>query len=271
MKTFETVSFHIIKPCNMKCKFCYGTFNDIEIQKQLTFEESCEIIYKLYKAGVKKITFTGGEPMLYKHLDRCIKYAKLLGLTTSIITNGSLISFNWLVSMKKHLDWIGLSIDSLNYETNKKIGRIGRDRLHYNTLIKQINHLGYKLKINTVVNIHNQDEIISDFITQSKATRWKVFDTLKVEGQNDKQFNSIKSTNYNQFIKNNQHPSMVIETNDLMTGSYLLIDPLGRLFENTQGKHTYSKSLINNNIEDCLQEINLNRNMFIKRGGIYNW
>ena len=67
---FETVSFHIVKPCNMKCKFCYATFQDFKVQKQLTIDEICSILDRLHFAGVKKVTFAGGEPMLYKDLDK---------------------------------------------------------------------------------------------------------------------------------------------------------------------------------------------------------
>ena len=64
---------------------------------------------------------------------------------------------------------------------------------------------------------------------------------------------------------------MVCEDNEAMTGSYLLIDPQGRLFENSQGEHTYSDSLINWSFNHCINQINLDRDMFIKRGGIYDW
>lgn len=272
MKTFETVSFHIMKPCNMKCKFCYATFQDFKVQKQLSVDEICGILDRLHFAGVQKVTFAGGEPMLYKDLDKVIKHANYIGLTTSIITNGSLLTELWLKDMKPYLDWIGLSVDSVNRTTNELIGRFSKNEaISYMTLVNLINNLGFKLKINTVVNKFNQDEIINHFIEWAKPSRWKVFDTLRVEGQNDKQFDEIKSTDFEGFIKRNQHPSMVVETNDLMTGSYLLIDPLGRMFENTSGTHTYSDSLINHSIEHCLNQINLKRDKFLERGGIYEW
>lgn len=271
MKIFETVSFHIVKPCNMKCKFCYATFDDFKVAKQLSIDDIKIILDKLYNAGVKKVTFAGGEPMLYKNLDKAIIYAKSIGLTTSIITNGSLIKEQWLIDMQNHLDWIGLSIDSLNHNTNQLIGRQAKMTLDYNVIVTLINKYNYKLKINTVVNIHNQHENMTEFITHSKTTRWKIFDTLKVEGQNDKQFNDIKSTKFKEFIENNKHEAMVVESNELMTGSYLLIDPLGRMFENTSGKHTYSDSLLTNDVNTCLSQIQLNRNTFLERGGVYNW
>ena len=116
---FETVSFHIVKPCDKKCKFCYATFDDMVV-KQMSLEDAKEVVSKLYNAGVQKITFAGGEPLLYNHIKDIIKYAKSLGLTTSIITNGSRLTREWLQEMRHNLDWIGLSIDSFNTSTNIK-------------------------------------------------------------------------------------------------------------------------------------------------------
>ncbi len=273
MKTFETVSFHIVKPCNMKCKFCYATFDDMHVQTMSKYD-AFNIIGKLQRAGVQKITFAGGEPMLYKELDACIVYAKSLGMTTSIITNGSLITDEWLWDMRKKLDWIGLSVDSLNPATNELIGRKSKHPVHYFTLIDAIKQYGYKLKINTVVNAYNKDEDFNEFITKFAPKRWKVFQALRVEGQNDTQFDEVKVTTkeYNNFIKRHAlQSSLVPESNKAMTGSYLLVDPQGRLFENSAGKHTYSDSLIDNSFAHCAEQINLDRDMFLKRGGIYKW
>lgn len=273
MKAFETVSFHIVKPCNMKCKFCYATFDDMHIQ-QMKKEDAFIAIEKLISAGVQKITFAGGEPMLYRHIDDCILFAKSLGATTSIVTNGSLLTSSWLLKMKSHLDWIGISIDSLKPETNALIGRTTKSSPLYYRLCSSINNIGYKLKINTVVNKYNHLEDLNYFLNEVQPSRWKVFQTLKVDGQNDKQFADIKCTQkqFNSFIeRHSEQTSMVAENNDAMTGSYLLIDPQGRLFENSKGKHTYSDSIINNDFDKCLSQISLDRKMFEKRGGIYQW
>lgn len=273
IKTFETVSFHIVKPCNMRCKFCYATFDDMHVLKQLPKEDVYEILVKLVDAGVEKITFAGGEPLLYKYLEDVITYAKMIGMTTSIITNGSLLNNIFLTNMMDKLDWIGISVDSLNTSTNVKIGRAYKHMPSYYSLAQTIKDFGYKLKINTVVNRYNETESMQDFIETANPARWKIFDTLRVEGQNDKEFEEIRTTegSFHKFIERHSHPSMVVEDNAAMTGSYLLIDPLGRLFENSAGKHTYSDPVQENDLSECLSQINLNREMFIQRGGIYKW
>lgn len=275
----ESVSFHVIKPCNMKCKFCYATFNDFTVDKQLTLEQAKEIIDKLISNGLQKITFAGGEPMLWKPLTHAIIYAKSKGLTTSIITNGSLITKQWLQIVEKHLDWIGVSIDSINDKTNINIGRTAKFTLgisdkpeYYKGLIYTIRRFNFKLKINTVVNTYNKNEDFNELINYAKPDRWKVFQALPVEGQNDEQFNEIKITSeeFNTFINKHEKLNPIVENNEAMLNSYLLIDPLGRFFEGGK-KHKYSKSIINNDINECLNEISHDKDMFIKRGGLYNW
>lgn len=274
-KVFETVSFHLVKPCNMGCLFCYATFQDMRVVEQLPLRDAMIIVEKLEDAGVKKITFAGGEPMLYKWLPELIKYSKDIGLTTSIITNGWFLTKHFLEDMRKDLDWIGVSIDSTNHETNRKIGRVHKNfTMDYYDLIRKIKRHDYKLKINTVVNRFNEEESMQEFIDFANPLRWKIFDTLKVEGQNDLQFEDIRSSKhwgFKKFCERHSHPSMVIENNEVMTGSYLLIDPQGRLYENSKGRHTYSSKLQDNDIDLCLSEINLNRERFIQRGGIYEW
>lgn len=274
MKIFETVSFHIVKPCNMKCKFCYATFEDMHVGPQMSLEAAKKVVIKLYAAGVEKITFAGGEPLMYRHIKEIIRYSKELGLTTSIITNGSLLTESLLSEMMPVLDWVGVSVDSLNSQTNELIGRTAYREIDYKNLVSMIKDMGYRLKINTVVNRYNANEDMNEFITWASPDRWKVFQTLKVNGQNDQQFNEIKcfpQQFMNFLYRHEDQAAMVPENNELMTGSYLLIDPLGRMFENSKGEHTYSDSLVESTVDHCLSQIKLNRDVFEQRGGIYQW
>lgn len=49
---FETASFHIVKPCNMRCKFCYATFEDMHIVNQLSKYDAFKIIDKFEQRNV---------------------------------------------------------------------------------------------------------------------------------------------------------------------------------------------------------------------------
>lgn len=54
----------------------------------------------LAAAGVSKITFVGGEPLLHPLLPELLAAAKGAGLVTSLVSNGSLLTEDWLRRMQ---------------------------------------------------------------------------------------------------------------------------------------------------------------------------
>jgi len=92
-KFIPSVNFHLWEPCNMRCKFCFATFQDVKQsilpKGHLPKKEAIEVVKKLAIYGFKKITFAGGEPLLCPWLPDLMKTAKELGMTTMIVTNGS--------------------------------------------------------------------------------------------------------------------------------------------------------------------------------------
>ena len=64
---------------------------------------------------------------------------------------------------------------------------------------------------------------------------------------------------------------VVAESNDLMTGSYAMVDPAGRFFDNTGGKHVYSRPIIEVGTDAAFQEVVVDTGKFIARGGLYDW
>ena len=125
LKYIPTVNYHIIKPCNMKCKHCFSDYNEIKINS-LPFEKAQQIIQEIAKIkSFKKLNFSGGEPTMYKDIEKLIQFAKDQGLETSMVTNGyNLIKQPELLDkLKGKLDLLALSIDCFDHELNLEIGR----------------------------------------------------------------------------------------------------------------------------------------------------
>ncbi len=116
------VNFHLWKSCNFKCKFCFGSFKDVH-KNNLNEFEAKKLIQNLANFGFEKITFSGGEPTLCKFLPQLLDIAKREGMTTMVVTNGSKLNYEWLKNNQQNLDWIAISIDSLNSATNLVSGR----------------------------------------------------------------------------------------------------------------------------------------------------
>lgn len=281
----QTVNFHLWEPCNMKCGFCFAQFQDVKNsilpKGHLGKSKSIDLVKELASAGFDKINFAGGEPTLCPWLKDLIVTAKSYGVTTSIVSNGSKIHKEFLKSMNTHLDWIGISIDSVSSATNRKSGRIfgkvAPDFNYYLDLCNSIKESGYRLKLNTVVNNLNKMEILSHFVDEITPERWKVLQVLKVIGQNEMNFNkfSISENEFNNFMNRNriinEKTSIVKESNSMIKGSYIMVDPAGRFFDDTKGVHTYSQPILKVGILNALSEVRFDKDKYIKRGGVYNW
>lgn len=281
-KTIPSVNFHLLEPCNMNCNFCFATFKDVKSsilpKGYLPKAESLEIVRQLAKFGFKKITFAGGEPTLSPWLPELIKLAKELGMTTMIISNGSKLTNEFLAQNKEHLDWIGISIDSLEYNANVKIGRIMSNtrpltKEYYYSLINRINTYGYKLKLNTVVNKFNYQENFVELMQTAKPERWKVMQVLPIVGQNDGKVEEflITGNEFEIFLNNHSEvKSLVPEDNSQMIATYAMIDPSGRFFDNVSSKHKYSSPILENGVDIAYESMRYDYGKFIERGGIYD-
>lgn len=281
-----SVNFHLWEPCNMRCKFCFATFQDVKKQLlpkgHLPKEQAIKLIHKIADFGFKKITFVGGEPTLCPWLTELISLAKKRGLTTMIVTNGAQLNTKFLELNKDKLDWVTLSIDSLNEDINKASGRAVRGKKaiskeRYYSLVNEIKRFDYKLKINTVVTILNKDEQLTTFINYAMPDRWKIFQVLPIKGENDEYIADfeIKLSDFNRFIEIQKDVSakvpIVAEANFNMKESYVMIDPAGRFFTNKSGELRYSSPILQVGINEAYNEMEYNYSKFVERGGFYNF
>lgn len=285
-KTMPAINYHLWRNCNMNCKFCFGQFNNINNNnkkfKQLKEKESIELVQKIVNYGFEKITFSGGEPTLCPWFHKLLKITKKEKLITCIVTNGSNITDEWLKENHNYIDWIALSIDSVNPETNLISGRYStnnssQDYKYYMDIIKLIKRYNIKLKINTVVSKYNYNEDISNFIIEANPKRWKLFQALPIKGENEKQYSNFRIS-LNQFAMYKKRHSkiksticMITESNYQMTSSYLMIDPSGRFFDNSNNRLNFSQEINTVGIDNAIQQCLYSYKKFIQRGGLYNW
>ena len=280
------VNYHLWKPCNMRCEFCFATFPDIAPamlpKGHLGRDGSLAVVESLAQAGFRKLNFAGGEPTLCPWLPDLIGRAKDLGLTTSVVTNGSLISGEWLDTVAGQLDWAAVSIDSVEPDTLLRTGRTTRNgpmtAEDYLRLVGALKERCIRVKVNTVVSRSNLHEDLSEFIIDARPERWKLLQVLPVAGQNSSKIGDylVSAEEFWGYVENNRRVeeygiAVVPEDNDLMTGSYVMVDPAGRFFDNAAGTHTYSRPILEAGVEQALMDVFVDAGKFLSRSGMYAW
>lgn len=272
------VNIHLTGKCDMQCIGCYARFGEDIKSKPfaLTKSDWIKVINNIYdySSGLNvKINFVGGEPLLYPYLPELLNHSKKKGFTTSLVTNGSLLKrrFNELNGL---VDWIGMSIDSFDESTLRALGRVSKaNTLNYHEIIPLIHALDSKLKINTVISKLNWQENMIDDLSTMKIDRWKVFQFLPVKGENDRALAAlqINEDQFQHFYKSHSVLQPIIENNDAMQGSYLMVSPDGLLFNNSNGYYKYGPSLLNNIDQSAIEDTGYSTVKFLNRGGSYNW
>jgi len=286
------VNWHLEAYCNYACSFCYAPLTEQRLMERLTEEEGIKLIQNLSSCGVEKINFVGGEPMLHRHLDAWIIAAKSCGLTTSIVSNGTKMTEEWLTKMRPYLDWLGLSIDASNDEMHALMGRglkgeiasgVSKHLERSKEVWQIARGLGYGLKLNTVVTSVNVDDDMSELVANLKPHRWKVFRVLRIEGENDgrvepllieqEQFERYMLRHRNS-LKDLEETQIVSEDNEEMLGTYAMIDPQGRAYTNLHGRYRYSKqSAVDIGYSAAWKQVmgGFSHKGFINRGGEWSW
>lgn len=271
-----SVNFHVNRACDARCTFCFAHFE--EVDGQLSLSEALAVIDQLREAGGEKITFVGGEPTLHPHLGVMLRHAHGLGFTTCVVSNGARVS----ALLDAHADvlhWLGLSVDSAVEAVETRLGRgRGQHVARAVALADRARALGIRLKLNTVVTALNWEEDMSALVRRMRPDRWKVFQVLPVLGQNDGAVEPllVSDEQLRAFCNRHAHLSAeglapVVEDNDAMRGSYVMVDPLGRLFSNATGQHQHSEPILAVGVAQALGQVTVHEERFFGRGALYDW
>lgn len=281
------VNWHFWPWCNYGCKFCFAQFEDIPRADRLERHIALMVPEMLAQSGAKKITFVGGEPTLCPYLGDLLTVSKEVGLTTCIVSNATGLTEKFLDDWGHVIDWVGLSIDASNDEMHTEIGRglrsdLSRGTSNHLTLAKETWNLcqsrGIRMKLNTVVCRHNLNDDMTKLVLDLMPERWKIFQVLEVEGQNDGEIENllVSKNEFQNWIERhrsvgNAGIQFVPESNDLMRGSYAMLDALGRFYTNVNGGHQYGPSIISVGVNAAWKENVFLEEKFNLRGGIYEW
>lgn len=278
-----SVNYHLWAPCNMRCRFCFAPFEDVVAtvapKGHLPREESLRLTRALAER-FRKVTFAGGEPTLCGWLPELVRAAKDAGATTMLVTNGSRLT-EMLPALAGALDWVAVSVDSARTETLVSLGRAvaGRRALtpeQYFDLSDAVRSAGMRLKLNTVVTRENADEDMRPFVRRFAPERWKVLRALAVEGQNTGRIEPLlcPSEAFAGFVDRHSELdregiAVVAEDNEDMRGSYAMVDPAGRFFDNVQGGYRYTSPILHAGVEAAWSEVAFSMQRFLDRGGDY--
>lgn len=197
--------------CNLRCIYCMP---EQGIEKKdhediLRFEEIIKIVKAASTLGIKKVRYTGGEPLVMRDIDKLIyETSNISGIQDIALTTNGILLGEMAEDLKKAgLKRVNISLDTLDKDKFKEITRIG----DLNKVIAGINKcisLGLApIKINTVLMKDINHTEIDDFINFIREFPVEVrFIELMPIGEGTKLYEKGKMT-FKEVLE--EHPELI--------------------------------------------------------------
>ncbi|MBR1771574.1 MAG: GTP 3',8-cyclase MoaA [Lachnospiraceae bacterium] len=152
-RTIAYLRVSVTDRCNLRCRYCMPQegIEQFAHADCLTLEEIYRIVSVMADMGLKKVRFTGGEPMVRKNLVKLVRdTASTRGIRdVAMTTNGVLFAEHVEEFAQAGLTSVNISLDTLDAETYARI--TGKDALgSVLAAIEKAVELGLRVKINCV-------------------------------------------------------------------------------------------------------------------------
>ena len=154
-----TVIFNVTDRCNLQCDYCYADYYKRD-HETLSLEEILKVLGELSKMGCKRISLSGGEPLIRKDIGEIIGYIKKRGMECAINSNGVLVPKK--IDLIKGIDSLCLSLDG-----DEQAHDSCRGKGSFQKVIDAIECAGkYKIPLVTNTVLHKNNLHSIDFVLE---------------------------------------------------------------------------------------------------------
>ena len=151
------VYFELTRKCTLRCRMC---FNDsgVHAADELSTNEVLKILDALRLAAVFDVRFSGGEPTTHPDWYEILAYAKSIGLTVSMNTNG----FFPDMKIPAQLVQLGLDQVAVSLDGNERVHDNLRGAGVFRRVVETLEYLAIHnapTRINSIVTRHSMDSL----------------------------------------------------------------------------------------------------------------
>lgn len=188
-RTIEYVRLSLTEACNFCCPYCRPEAITPESQTNLlTPDEWLTVLGAFHQLGVRALRLTGGEPLLYPHLDELLQklQERQWFEDVSMTTNGSLLGKRAKELQKLGLNRVNISLDAVDGDTfDIRTGRIGELSAVIEGIEAALAAGFTSVKINTVLMEPMSDDMVRSLLAYMEKwpVIWRFIEYMPFQGQ----------------------------------------------------------------------------------------
>ena len=266
------INIFVSQRCFVYCKGCYSYSREEKCDSMLSTSKIIDFLKYIYKKGVKRVTFCGGDPLTREDIIELLSETKTIGFNISLDTLGSTIIEDRVVGNKvlkkidveklaKYVDVIGIPIDGSSSEIISGF-RITKEDI-FNKQLKvceELHKYNATICINTVVhkkNLSDAKKIAKVMNKLDYIKKWQAFQYIPIGkfGYLNRKMFEISEEEYCAFkecVLDNYKYKDKIQFKDaqLRNKAYMLVDNSGNAwvpdYEKVQGAYLNKRTIIGN-------------------------
>lgn len=162
LEGYKMLNIYITNACNLRCTHCFMK-SGTKLKSELNLENWMNVLSDFKAFGGEYVTFSGGEPLMFKDFAEVLKHAHHIGLKVTVLTNGLLWTEGMIEDLAPLIDEIQFSIDGANEKTNAVV----RGKGNFDTVVEAVikfSNLGVKTSVSTTFTYENlEDDIHSKY------------------------------------------------------------------------------------------------------------
>lgn len=160
MKACKRLGIDLTKRCNVMCKTCFYRWQpDFNTPYDKPFSDVMSEIMQAKSRGCDHVVAVGwGEPGLYRNLNRMVEYCASIGMSSSIITNGTLPIKKYEEMYEAGLDHLHISVHGFGKTLDDIVDRKGAGDRQI-ALLEWLKVEGKPFRTNTTLQRLNYEEL----------------------------------------------------------------------------------------------------------------
>lgn len=115
------LQIHPTRRCNLRCLHCYSSSGPRE-RGELGAPLLLNAVSDAASLGYNVLSVSGGEPLLYTHLEAICRRAHRHGMITTLVTNGTVITQRKMHDLRHLVDMMAISLDGAPERHNQMRG-----------------------------------------------------------------------------------------------------------------------------------------------------
>jgi len=196
------VSWNTTNVCNLKCVHCYRDAG-AKSEEELNTEEGLALVEQIAGAGFKIMIFSGGEPLMRDDICYLTEYARDKGLRPVFGTNGTLITGEMALRLKKAgAVTMGISLDSVDRDSHDGFRAVPGAWQGAVEGMQACRAAGLPFQIHTTVVEWNLPEVekLTDFAVEMGAVGHHIFFLVPTGRAVDIEKESLRAAQYESLL-----------------------------------------------------------------------